>query len=67
VYLDVGVGDRRSRAQDDAIALVLRARGIDVTYNVFPGEAHSWSAWRKNILVSLPWLSEWFASRGGVA
>jgi enterochelin esterase-like enzyme len=67
VYLDVGAGDRRSRTQDDAIVRVLRARGIDVTYNVFPGQAHSWSAWRQNILVSLPWVSGWFTSRGGVA
>src|SRR5439155_26632935 len=28
------------------------------------GEAHSWVAWRRNLLSSLPWVSGWFASDG---
>jgi enterochelin esterase-like enzyme len=60
VYLDVGAHDRGSRRENDDVAAVLRRRGALVTYNVVPGENHTWAAWRLNAFSSLQWVSGWF-------
>jgi enterochelin esterase-like enzyme len=62
VYLDVGAQDRGSRRENDDVAAVLGSRGALVTYNVVPGENHTWVAWRLNTFSSLPWVSGWFGA-----
>jgi enterochelin esterase-like enzyme len=66
-YLDVGMGDNGSRAESAAMAEVFRQRGVAVTFHDFAGESHSWTAWRRNLFSSLPWVSSWFVSTGVAA
>jgi enterochelin esterase-like enzyme len=60
----VGARDRGSRRENDDVAAVLGQRGARVTYNVIPGESHTWAAWRLNAFSSLPWVSGWFEATG---
>ena len=32
------------------------------TLNIVPGESHNFVAWRKNLSLSLPWVSRWFVA-----
>jgi len=51
VWIDVGVDDPFHRA-DAAFASLLRARGVDVTYNAWPG-AHTASYWDSHMAAYL--------------
>jgi enterochelin esterase-like enzyme len=64
VYLDVGAGDRQSRLETLNTYEVFTRRHVPVALHDFAGETHSWLAWRRNLLSSLPWVSAWFASDG---
>jgi enterochelin esterase-like enzyme len=43
---------------------LFRARSVAVTFNVVKGEGHTFAAWRENLVLSLPWVSEWFKAWG---
>jgi enterochelin esterase-like enzyme len=62
VYLDAGIGDDQSRRDGRRLYDVLRSRGVAVTLNIVPGESHNFVAWRKNLSLSLPWVSRWFVA-----
>jgi len=63
VYLDAGQDDGDSRRGNALIFKMLEGRGVAVTMNIVQGESHSFVAWRRNLLLSLPWTSKWFASQ----
>ncbi|MHB8670865.1 MAG: alpha/beta hydrolase [Acidimicrobiales bacterium] len=60
VYLDAGAGDAESRKESARLFDVLTSRGVNATFNVVPTESHNFVAWRKNLNLSLPWVSGWF-------
>jgi enterochelin esterase-like enzyme len=62
VYLDAGLGDEQSRRGARRLYDLLRSRGVAVTLNIVPGESHNFVAWRKNLSLSLPWVSRWFGA-----
>ena len=62
VYLDAGIADAQSRRDARRLYELLQRRGVAVTLNVVPGESHNFVAWRKNLSLSLPWVSTWFAA-----
>ena len=63
MYLDAGQDDGDSRRGNALIFKMLEGRGVAVTMNIVQGESHSFVAWRRNLLLSLPWTSKWFASQ----
>lgn len=60
VYLDAGAGDTESRKESARLFDVLMSRGVSATFNLVPTESHNFVAWRKNLNLSLPWVSGWF-------
>jgi enterochelin esterase-like enzyme len=62
VYADAGRGDGESIAAAREAQQAFARRGIPVTFNEVSGEGHSFSAWRKNLAFSLPWVSRWFVA-----
>jgi len=60
VYLDAGASDRESIRAGREAERLFRARSVPVTFNVVKGEGHTFAAWRENLALSLPWVSEWF-------
>jgi enterochelin esterase-like enzyme len=62
VYIDVGASDSQSRVESIELQRIFERRGIRVDFHDFPDEAHTWSAWRRNLAFSLPWVSSWFGS-----
>ncbi|HZQ26959.1 MAG TPA: alpha/beta hydrolase-fold protein [Acidimicrobiales bacterium] len=67
VYLDAGSGDGESRRAGAGLYDVLHRRGVTVTFNVVDGESHDFVAWRRNLRLSLPWVSQWFRSDGATS
>jgi enterochelin esterase-like enzyme len=63
LYMDAGASDGESRAESARLYHLLTPRGVQVTYNVVQGESHDFVAWRRNLNLSLPWLSQWFTSQ----
>ena len=63
VYLDAGQADGESRRGNAAVYKMLEPRGVAVTMDIVEGESHTFVAWRRNLLLSLPWVSKWFASQ----
>jgi len=63
VYLDAGQDDGDSRRGNALLFRILEPRGVAVTMNVVQGESHTFVAWRRNLLLSLPWVSQWFTSQ----
>jgi enterochelin esterase-like enzyme len=63
VYLDAGQDDGDSRRGNALLFRMLEPRGVAVTMNIVQGESHTFVAWRRNLLLSLPWLSKWFAAQ----
>jgi enterochelin esterase-like enzyme len=62
VYLDAGIADNQSRRAARRLYELLLGRGVAATLNVVPGESHNFVAWRKNLSLSLPWVSNWFVA-----
>ncbi len=63
VYLDAGQRDTWSQGQYRTLRPLLLRRHIPTTYHVVADEKHSYSTWRRNVNLSLPWLSTWFATQ----
>jgi S-formylglutathione hydrolase FrmB len=62
VYCDGGADDYESvRTCNDARSL-LDERHIPVVIHILRHEGHTFSAWRRNLYLSLPWVSQWFAA-----
>ena len=57
-----GSSDRESRRESAFLFGVLHPRGVTVAVNVVKGESHNFVAWRQNLNLSLPWVSERFAA-----
>jgi len=64
VYLDAGATDGESLRESTLLYRVLHRRGVDVTLNIVRGESHDFVTWRRNLRLSLPWVSRWFAAQG---
>ncbi len=62
IYADAGKGDGESIANAREARRAFTQRGITITYNEVSGEGHSFSGWRRNLALSLPWVSSWFAA-----
>ncbi|MCU1453052.1 MAG: esterase [Acidimicrobiales bacterium] len=62
VYLDSGARDRWSHSASRELAGILRRRGVPTTFHTVLGEAHSFTAYRHDVTLSLPWLSAWFST-----
>ncbi len=60
VYLDAGVRDTWAQGQYRELRPLLLRRGIPTTYHVVADEKHSYGTWRRNVNLSLPWVSTWF-------
>jgi enterochelin esterase-like enzyme len=60
VYLDAGGSDVASRRESERLAIVLHRRGVETALNIVKGESHSFTAFRNNLSLSLPWVSHWF-------
>lgn len=60
VYLDAGLRDTWSQGEYRQLHPLLLQRGIPTTYHVVADEKHSFETWRRNVNLSLPWLSTWF-------
>jgi enterochelin esterase-like enzyme len=65
VYCDGGVDDHDSVRTCNEAQQLLGARHIPVDTHVFRHEGHTFSAWRKNLYLSLPWVSQWFTHAYG--
>jgi len=61
VYCDAGSHDRSSVWTCINARRLLNQRGVPVEVHILDHEAHSFAAWRTNLYLSLPWISEWFA------
>lgn len=61
VYADAGKGDGESIGAAREVQQAFAKRNIEITYNQVAGEGHSFAGWRKNLALSLPWVSTWFA------
>ena len=61
VYADAGKGDGESIGAAREVQQAFAKRNIGITYNQVAGEGHSFAGWRKNLALSLPWVSTWFA------
>ncbi len=62
VYADAGRGDRESIGAAREAQQAFARRKIPVTFNLVQGEGHSFAGWRRNLALSLPWVSAWFSS-----
>ncbi|MFN8035297.1 MAG: alpha/beta hydrolase-fold protein [Acidimicrobiia bacterium] len=67
VYLDAGAGDRDAIRAGRRAQALFRQRAVPVTFNVVRGEGHTFAAWRENLALSLPWVSNWFKVHDPVA
>jgi enterochelin esterase-like enzyme len=61
VYADAGRGDGEAIGSARQAQQVFAKRNIEITFNQITGEGHSFAGWRKNLALSLPWVSRWFA------
>ncbi len=64
VYLDSGARDQWSRPETRRLQEILAAKGVPLEVHVFGGQRHSFTAWRTNLTISLPWLSKQFERTG---
>jgi enterochelin esterase-like enzyme len=63
VYCDGGADDHDSVRTCNQAQQLLGARHVPVESHVFRHEGHTFSAWRRNLYLSLPWVSQWFSHR----
>src|SRR5205085_9959062 len=63
VYLDAGQDDGDSRRGNALVFKMLEGLGVAVTMNVVQLESHSFVALRGNLLLSLAWTANGFASQ----
>jgi esterase/lipase superfamily enzyme len=63
VYCDGGADDHESVRTCTEANQLLSARHVPVETHILLHEGHSFSAWRKNLYLSLPWVSHWFTTR----
>lgn len=62
VYCDGGADDRDSVYTCIEAQFLLNHRHIPVAIHILRHEGHTFSAWRRNLYLSLPWLSDWFTA-----
>jgi enterochelin esterase-like enzyme len=65
VYCDGGADDHESVRTCTEANRLLSARHVPVETHILLHEGHSFSAWRKNLYLSLPWVSHWFTATPG--
>jgi enterochelin esterase-like enzyme len=62
VYCDGGADDHDSVRTCIETNQLLTARHIPTETHILLHEGHAFSAWRKNLYLSLPWVSQWLTS-----
>ena len=67
VYCDAGTSDQSSVETCRKARALLAPRAVPVTVHVFSHQGHDYVAWRKDLYVSLPWVSRWFVAHGAPA
>jgi len=64
VYCDAGTSDPSSVQTCIDARNLLDARHVPVDVHIYAHQGHDYSAWRKDLYVSLPWVSHWFTQQG---
>ncbi len=67
VYCDAGTSDPSSVETCRDARQLLDARLVPVEVHIFAHQGHDYTSWRKDLYVSLPWVSRWFTQQGHVA
>jgi len=64
VYCDAGTSDPSSVQTCVDTHQLLAARHVRVDVHIYTHQGHDYSAWRKDLYSSLPWVSRWFTQEG---
>lgn len=62
VYMDDGANDTEALRANRRLFGMLEARGVIVRWNIVLDEGHTFVAFRRNLRLSLPWVSRWFTT-----
>jgi enterochelin esterase-like enzyme len=63
VYCDAGTSDPSSVQTCVDTRRLLAARRVPVDVHIYAHQGHDYSAWRKDLYASLPWVSRWFTQQ----
>ncbi len=67
VYCDAGTSDPSSVQTCIDARQLLDERNVPVEVHIFPHQGHNYASWRKDLYVSLPWVSRWFSQHDQAA